>query len=235
MEKVPPPVPLTPAKGVVKDGVWTMEEFGQTLRLEAANNKAVDLFRDAAVASEKKITPQLEAMVGEIKSKFPSADLSGLDYSVKGADSLKRKVVDKLTKNPDINKVLGDVKDAVRYTMVVDDVDYVAAVQRGIAELETRFTKLEVKNSWLQNRYVDKYRGINTVWKDTKTGQTFEFQFHTPKSLSAKTVEHPWYELQRVPGTTQLEIDHAIAQAELIYADVPFPDGAVRIPEFGQD
>ncbi len=174
-------------------------------------------------------------MVGDIKSKFPSADLDGLANSVKSADSLKRKVVDKLLKNSDINGVLGEINDAVRYTMVVDDVDYVAAVTKGIEALEAKYIKVEIKNSWLQNRYKYKYRGINSVWKDKNTGQLFEFQFHTPKSLLAKTVEHPWYELHRVPGTTQLEIDYAKAQAELIFADVPYPDGAVRIPEFGQE
>ncbi|SEP95620.1 Short repeat-containing protein of unknown function [Lentzea xinjiangensis] len=235
MDKLPPPKPLTPPKGVVKDGVWTMEEFGQTLRLEKVHNDAVDAFRAKAVDAESRITPRLQDVVGRIRNDLPSVDLEGLAHSVKGADSLKRKVVDKLTKNPDIGAVLGDVKDAVRYTMVADDAAYVAAVERGIAALEAKgFVKLEVKNSWLQNRYVDKYRGINSVWKDPATGQVFEFQFHTPKSLAAKTVEHPWYELHRVPGTTQLEIDHAIAQAELIFADVPFPTGAVRIPEFGQ-
>ncbi|HUQ56806.1 hypothetical protein [Lentzea sp.] len=235
MDRLPPPKPLTPPKGVVKDGVWTMEEFGQTLRLEKVHNEAVDAFRAKAVEAESRITPQLQDLVGTIKRDLPSVDLEGLAYSVKGADSLKRKIVDKLTKNPDIGVVLGDVKDAVRYTMIADDAAYVTAVERGIAALEAKgFVKLEVKNSWLQNRYVDKYRGINSVWKDPATGQVFEFQFHTPKSLSAKTVEHPWYELHRVPGTTQLEIDHAIAQAELIFADVPFPTGAVRIPEFGQ-
>ncbi|GGU65103.1 ALF repeat-containing protein [Lentzea flava] len=235
MEKLPPPKPLTPPKGVVKDGVWEMEEFGQKLRLEKVNNEAVDRFREKAISAESEITPKLKNVVNDIKNDLPSVDLEGLAHSVKGADSLKRKVVDKLSKNPDIDAVLGDVKDAVRYTMVADDASYVAAVERGIAALEAKgFVKMEVKNSWLQNRYVDKYRGINSVWKDPKTGQIFEFQFHTPKSLAAKTVEHPWYELHRVPGTTQLEIDHAIAQAELIFADVPFPTGAVRIPEFGQ-
>jgi hypothetical protein len=233
LEKMPPPKPGTPSKGVVTDGVWTMDEYGQTLKLEKGPNEAVDRFYETSKAAEKKITPKLNDLVEDLRPQFPSARLEGLANSVKGIDSLKRKVVGMLKSEQPIGEVLQDINDAVRYTMVVDDAAYTAGVLKGIERLEAAgFEKVEVKNSWNKNKYESKYVGVNSTWRDPETGQLFEFQFHTEKSLAAKSFEHPWYELHRVPGTTQLEIDYAIAQAELIFADVPFPPRAVEIPTF---
>ncbi|WP_086660874.1 ALF repeat-containing protein [Lentzea kentuckyensis] len=231
MDRVPPPKMTDPPEGVVKDGVWTLQEYGQTLKLDKVPNKAVDDFLNKAKAAEGKITPEMEKLAREMSPKFPSARLEGLDYKLKSADSLKRKVVGMLGDEPDVNKALLEVNDAVRYTMVLDEAKYADGVLEGIKKLEAAgFEKIEVKNAWLKNLNENKYRGINTTWKFED--QLFEFQFHTEKSLQAKTIEHPWYELRRVPGTTQLEIDHAIAQGELIFADVPFPDRAIEIPVF---
>jgi hypothetical protein len=233
MDRLDPPRLGNPPQGVVKDGVWTLEEYGQQLKLDKGPNKAVDDFLAKAKEAEKGITPNLEKLVNDLRPQFPSARLEGLEYSVKSADSLKRKVVSLTGDNADVHSVLLEINDAVRYTMLVDDATYTAGVMKGIERLEAAgFEKIEVKNSWLKNLNENKYRGVNTTWRDPATGQLFEFQFHTQKSLEAKTIEHPWYELRRVPGTSQLEIDHAIAQGELIFADVPFPDRAIEIPPF---
>ncbi|MGW4206616.1 hypothetical protein ACWEIJ_01390 [Lentzea sp. NPDC004789] len=234
LERVPPPTPLTAPAGVVKDGVWTMEEFGQTLKLDKIPNKAVDDFLNKAKAAEKDISPKLQDVVKEVKAEpgYGSARLEGFDKRLKSADSLKRKVVDMLSDNSNVDSVLSEINDAVRYTMVVDDAVYADAVANAIAKLEAKFEKVQVKNFWLKNQNNNKYRGINTTWRDPQTKQLFEFQFHTDKSLSAKSFEHPWYELRRVPGTTDLEIAFSEAQAALIFGDVPFPEGAVQIPKF---
>ena len=234
LERVPPPTPVTPAKGVVENGVWTMKEFDQTLKLDKGPNAAVDAFLGKAETAEKIISPKLQKVVNDVKAEpgYGSARLEGFDKRLKSADSLKRKVVDMLTENPDVNSVLKEVNDGVRYTMVVDDAVYADAVKDAIAKLEAaKLEKVEVKNFWLRNQETNGYRGINTTWRDPDTQQLFEFQFHTEKSLIAKSFEHPWYELRRVPGTTDLEIAYASAQAQLIFADVPFPDRAVEIPQ----
>ncbi|MGW6931031.1 hypothetical protein ACWGE0_13275 [Lentzea sp. NPDC054927] len=233
MDRLPPPRLTDPPKGVVKDGVWTIEEYGKPLKLDKGPNKAADDFLEHAKAAEKEITPILEDLVDDMHPKFPSARLEGLEYSVKSADSLKRKVAGLMGDEPDVHKVLAEVNDGVRYTMLLDDAVYTDGVLKGIERLEAAgFEKVEVKNAWLKNMNENKYRGINTTWRDPDTQQLFEFQFHTQKSLSAKTIEHPWYELRRVPGATDLEIDHAIAQGELIFADVPFPDRAIEVPVY---
>jgi hypothetical protein len=184
---------------------------------------------DKAKAAEPQITSKVEQVVKDV----PNARQEGLKFALKGEDSLKRKIAGIIADNTGIEAATARINDAVRYTMVVEDASYVVGVEKGLARLETAgFEKLEVKNSWAKNRYEDAYRGINTVWRDPATGQVFEFQFHTEKSVAAKQFEHPWYELQRVPGVDPLEVAFAKAQAELIFGEVPFPNGAVRIPNY---
>ncbi|MEV6907040.1 hypothetical protein [Amycolatopsis sp. NPDC051071] len=130
--------------------------------------------------------------------------------------------------------MIADINDSVRYTVTLPESSYVTGVERGIAALKARgFEAVELKNFWLRNHDNTRYRGINMTWRDPATGQLFEFQFHTGKSFDAKQLTHFWYEVDRTPGVTQLESDFAAAQMGLIFGEVPYPNGAIRIPEFG--
>lgn len=60
-------------------------------------------------------------------------------------------------------------------------------------------------------------------------GLRFEVQLHTLDSLSAKELEHHWYEIKRSPNSTPEEAAAAQAQSDLLFGDVPFPDGAEAI------
>jgi len=128
---------------------------------------------------------------------------------------------------------VGKINDAVRYTLTLPEASYTAGVQRAVQLLkDAGFKEVELKNFWMRNADVEKYRGINTTWWDETTKQTFEFQLHTADSLAAKEAEHLWYDWQRLPNVPQIELDYAAAQSRQIFGSVSFPDGAVRIPQF---
>ncbi|MEV6240390.1 hypothetical protein [Lentzea sp. NPDC051838] len=233
LERVPPPERLTKPEGKIVNGEWVLEEYGQTLKLTKAQNEAADRFLAKAKAAEHEITAVVDDLVDDLRPQFPSARLMGLEHSLKSPDSLKRKVYSKLNATPDVDRLLAGIGDAVRYTMVVDDAAYYAGVMKGIEKLEDAgFEKIEVNNYWYEYRNEDRYRGVNSTWRDPDSGQLFEFQFHTEHSLRAKEFEHPWYELHRVPGVDPLEAAFAKAQAALIFGDVPFPEWAQLIPQF---
>lgn len=63
---------------------------------------------------------------------MPGSDLDGLEFRLKGEDSLQRKVATDLLEKPNMStaEALSEIKDAVRYTMKVPDDGYVNGVKR---------------------------------------------------------------------------------------------------------
>ena len=45
----------------------------------------------------------------------------------------------------------------------------------------------------------------------------------------AKTIEHSWYDLTRLPGGSDMVKKYVEAQSEVIFGKVSFPDGAVDV------
>ncbi|MFI9381415.1 hypothetical protein [Kutzneria sp. NPDC052558] len=85
-----------------------------------------------------------------------------------------------------------------------------------------------MKNTW-DDPKVPAYRGINLTWLDSEApngGLRFEVQVHTADSLAASDAEHVLYEIQRSPNSTAEEAAAAKLQSDLIFGNVPFPDGA---------
>jgi hypothetical protein len=228
LEKIDPPSTGKNVEGVEKDGVWTAEEFGRPLKLEQGPNKAVNDFVTAAKVAEGKISPK----VAQLADDLPTGRTYGWDQKLKQVDSLKRKVAGKIVNQPDVTKILPYINDSVRYTIVLEDAVYVTGVESAMAKMEVLFEKVEIKNAWKQDPKDPRYKGINSTWRDRETGHLFELQIHTPSSLSAKTVEHPWYQLTRIPGLTQLEADFAKAQSAMLFAEVPTGPRFTEIPEF---
>jgi hypothetical protein len=110
--------------------------------------------------------------------------------------------------------------------MVVDDGVYTNTVVRTLDRLQRDEVQrvVKVKNYWTK----DGYRGVNVVMK-SDTGQKYELQFHTPKSLDVKErVSHPLYEKLRT--TTDPEeiavLEKKIADA---WGSVDLPKGIERV------
>jgi hypothetical protein len=156
-----------------------------------------------------------------IEGSVPESRLELLEYRLKGEESPKRKFAGGGSDDP--IKVVSDMNDTVRYTFVAEDGAYSATADKILWGLKKQgFTPVKVKNTWGGD--MSQYHGLNTTWQ-SKSGQLFEVQVHTPSSLSAKTVEHPIYQLRRVKKATLEQIEHARS----VFRSVPIPSGASTV------
>ncbi|MFH8337755.1 hypothetical protein [Streptomyces sp. AM6-12] len=138
-------------------------------------------------------------LVGDKKAQ----GVEEVGYSLKGLDSLRRKVAADVRRGLDANRVLGKVNDLNRYTLTFAPENYTQATQETYERLKSLGYEPipgSEKNTWKD----PVYKGLNTTWQHRETGQKFELQFHTPDSFQAKTDNHELYELARSGHFEQL-------------------------------
>jgi uncharacterized protein YukE len=196
---------------------------GEGLNLSRSDSTAVDAFMAKSAAAEPGLTSDVQGIADEI----PGAKTEGLDFRLKGEDSLKRKVAaDMLDNGTSADQALGGIKDSIRYTVSVPAKNYETGAQQAVDALKAKgYEPVSFKNSWDSPGY----KGINSTWRDPASGQTFEVQFHTPDSFDAKMSTHDLYEEQRLPSTDPLrKIELDLEQAK-IFAKVPVPPGAGNV------
>ncbi|CAH0203099.1 hypothetical protein [Microbacterium sp. Bi128] len=204
------------------DVAWRSSEDSH-LTLSSDQRAFVDDYLNGSRAAE----PRLTGIMEDLRAKFPEARLEGLEYRLKGDESLYRKVATELADfapGVPMEKVLGTIKDSVRYTVVVPDGSYGSTVPRMLHDLQSDglvpYGKL--KNSW----GADGYQGINSTWFDPVGNRKIEVQFHTDASFDAKMDSHVEYEAARLPGTddaTRAQLESAMNER---FAAVPHPIGA---------
>jgi hypothetical protein len=185
-------------------------------------DRGCDRIRDN---EQRIITPAMR----EVDAEDSSRELVGLDHRLKGPDRLKEKVADYLFADPEASpsEALSKIPDSIRFTFCYTDERYVRGVKADIDRLESRGFDLvrPLKNSW----DTDLYKGINSQWRDSETGQRFEVQFHTWFSYEAKQVTHVAYERLRSAATTDAERDQLKNLQREVNADIPVPTDAGRI------
>lgn len=149
-----------------------------------------------AKAAEPEITRAMKGIEGD------GATLVGLEYAVKGKDSLTRKIVtDAAKERVSYGVAGGNIKDSVRYTLQVNEANYAGKVTSALSQLEAQGYKVtNFKNTWGKEPML--YQGINCNLK-TPQGLTIELQFHTPTSFYTKEkLNHKPYEEARLPKTS---------------------------------
>ncbi|MCS0604169.1 hypothetical protein NX794_23570 [Streptomyces sp. LP11] len=132
------------------------------------------------------------ALVGDEKAN----GIEEVGHSLKGLDSLRRKVAVDVSRGADVGRVLGRVNDLNRYTLTFEPENYAQATQETYGRLKALGYEPvpgSEKNTWQDPAY----KGINTTWQQQESGQRFELQFHTPDSFQAKTDNHELYEIAR--------------------------------------
>lgn len=127
--------------------------------------------------------------------------LAGLEFRIKGRDSLVRKLKDKSkVKGLSIKEYSDQVTDVLRYTNVSKPSNLAKDYFIIQEELGKKgYTTVEVVNTL--DIKDNSYRGINTLVQN-KGGYVFELQFHTPQSLEIKNRNHKLYEEQRLKETS---------------------------------
>ena len=219
---------LTRMAAGLRDGVGRVFAHGPDAAawraLSRADQASVLAFRRAAAAAEGDITRSMRGLVDSL----PGTRLAGLEYRLKGTLSLGRKIAGDMADVPGatVARIAGTINDAVRYTVVAGGGRYTDDAAAAFRRLQDDgYTLVGRKNTWGS----DGYQGINSTWRDPRTGQTFEVQVHTPESLAAKTTTHDMYAAERVlpPGSPE-QLELAARQREIFDA-VPRPHGAADV------
>jgi len=176
---------------------------------------------------ETVITPTMR----RIEAEDPARHLAGLDHRLKGENRLKEKVAERLQLRPELSpsQVLSAVPDAVRFTFVYPHERYADGVGADVRRLRAEGFELTepLKNTWAN----EQYKGLNSRWRDSDSGQVFELQFHTRASFEAKQLTHPAYERIRNPETSddeRAELEDFQRQAG---EKIPIPPGATEIED----
>jgi len=163
------------------------------------------------------------------ESQDPDRHLIGFDDRLKGRDRIKEKVyafINDLHLPPD--EAVSLVPDGIRYTFQYKEARYTQGVLADIERLKGQGFELDkLKNSWSD----DQYKGINSQWIESATGQRFEVQFHTRISFEAKQLTHGAYERLRTQQADSFEELVLEAFQKKVTAEVPVPVGAEGIPD----
>lgn len=178
------------------------------------------LARDAAWA-ERDLTERVQLV-----TRSAGLERAGAENVLKGRESLLRKVSDKVTADRSLVLALGTLGDGVRYTVIADGPGYVTGARAVLAGLQRQGMVLAgANNAWGSARY----RGLNLVLADPRTGRLLEVQVHTPESHHATVLTHDDYERFRAAGTSPLEkaiLGEGIARE---YRNVPVPEGIEQL------
>jgi len=189
------------------------------LHLSSSEATAVDALRRAAADAEPAITEELQ----RILSRVDGATMPGLDFRLKGADSLYRKVATDLADLDvrDVGAALARIKDAVRYTAQMPEGGFTHGVESVVKQLtDAGHAPVSWKNTFGQPGY----QGINSAWR-SPDGQVFELQFHTPTSFDVKMAGHDLYEAARLPHVEPAEARRLEDEMRRLFSTVPTPPG----------
>ena len=182
----------------IKDGKKVVEKNLATQKEHASasvNDRTFEKFPelqgeyDKIVANEAEISNDMEKLSNEI-----GTELYGLEYSLKSASSLERKIEKKLTtRRTDPKDVIKGIGDVVRYTQITPLDNLVDATNSTISNLKKKGYNITEVDNRFKN---EGYKGIHINAVSPK-GQAFEMQIHTPESMAAKEASHPIYEIAR--------------------------------------
>jgi len=155
-------------------------------------------------------------------------------FALKSADRFKEKFAKLVQRYPgeDPEKLVNEIHDGIRYTFLSDTADYVAGVGEATQKLHSQGFDLIARTSkWADTEY----KGINTRWRDPKSGLLFEVQFHTPESLDAKQRTHQAYEKINDLRTPVKEIERLRLYQREVSAQVPLPAAWQSIPDYRKE
>ena len=155
-------------------------------------------------------------------------------FALKSPDRFKEKLARMISLEPDI--MPGDhaarIHDGIRYTFLFEDQFYSAGVRDAENRLACHGYKLVGrKPSWSG----EEYKGINSQWRDSASGQLFEVQFHTRASWDAKQRTHDSYEKIQNHATTPEERARLRDYQHEVAASAPIPPGALEFAPYKEE
>lgn len=200
---------------------------------EADAKKCADIAESiysTAAAKEPAITKDVVSAVDGVDGK-----MYGLNSRLKQPTSMAGKIGDDArVKGITFDEAGSDIKDAVRYTAVVNEGNFTNGYKSIKSNLESKGYK-EVRCKNFYQSYADgksDQKAVQCVYADP-SGYKFELQFHTPRSQGAKELNHPLYEEQRKATTSSKKKAQLSAQMKSYAEEVPNPKGVLTIKSHG--
>lgn len=171
--------------------------------------------------AEPNITQDMTAIVKQV-----GVVLSGLEHRLKSQESLHRKVASEVLKGRELDNILPKMRDIIRYTAILDEVNFVDQYKAVIDGLEQAGYKIvAVKNTWQDGQ---SYKGINTFVE--KDGVVFELQYHTQDSFTLKNGKlHTLYEEFRLDETSLERKNELWLQMVQLSAKIKQPNNIEKI------
>lgn len=169
----------------------------------------LDAIRCSSLAMKKfneasRLEPQItKDVVNSVASS--GGKMYGLEYRLKQPSSIGGKIgSDSKDKQITFLDAYSGIKDAIRYTAVSDDKDFVKNYNRIKKSLnEKGYTETRCKNYFdLYMRGKVMHKAVQCTYRN-KNGYEFELQFQTPSSQAAKELKVPIYEERRKVGITE--------------------------------
>lgn len=150
--------------------------------------------------------------------------LNQLENRLKTKESIERKIKTDALEKGISEKEASKIKDAIRYTSLVDDNKFVYSYSMMKRALQDEgYTEVRCKNYFTQYKQgLVKHKSVTSVFKDPN-GYEFEIQFHTPASQKAKDDKVPIYEERRkinVPAERQAYLEKQMTE---LAEKVPYP------------
>lgn len=177
-----------------KRGGLTDEEIEQCIKV------ATDIYGETA-KKEPQITEDIVGVAENIGVK-----MFGLNARRKQITSLAGKIgEDAKTKRESFEKMASNIKDATRYTTILNEDNFVEEYNKFKKELESKgYKEVRCKNFYDgYDKGEECQKAIQCVY-ETPDGYRFELQYHTPDSLAVKnSFNHKLYEEYRQKTTTQ--------------------------------
>ena len=166
--------------------------------------------------------------------KASSNHLYGLQHKLKTKESIIRKIdTDHDEKNISHKEAASGIKDAVRYTQIADNNNFVKEYNSFKSKMSDKgYEEVRCKNNFTayQEGKV-KHKSVQSVFKD-KDGYLFEVQFQTPESQKAKNKKTPLYEERRRTDISKERATELENKMTKLMDPVPIPEDISSIKSY---
>lgn len=205
----------------------TVAKRGKLSKAEAieCSNLATDIFSRASSA-EPAITDDILSIANR-----NGIDMYGLSNRLKQPTSIAAKIgADAKEKDISFTEASHGIKDAIRYTTVSSNSNFVSNYNKLKKKLEKKGYSEEVCKNYFEmyNMGLCKHKSVQSTFK-SPDGYLFEMQFQTLSSQAAKELKIPIYEKRRQAGLTDAQKRDLERQMDELAMQVKDPDDILTI------
>ena len=218
---------VEPFKKETEIDMKEVKERGNLTDAEAKECLAIaDNVFDKASKKEPQITEDVVSSVDNA-----GGEMYGLGFRLKQPSSMAGKIgEDAKEGGVSFEDAGSDIKDAVRYTAVMDSANFTSGYNNIKSSLEEKgYKEVRCKNFYeMYDNGTQCQKAVQCVYQDP-SGYKFELQFHTPESQGAKELNHPLYEEFRKKTTSESRKDQLFDQMYEHGQYVNNPSGVMSI------